>query len=314
MPSRVSAIPSVGNGRRAVPGWNDGTVERWHSCCLAQLDCLHASIVGYTIHAYTFPIAPSDRVKGLAVVFSSLTAEEWAAALDAVAAEVLDQARVHQPPIDSLNVAKAVGLTVTTDDQQRGRARYVRLRGYRGRASRPTVLLRSDPRAERRQWALAHEIGEHVAHRVFHHLGADPRTVSPRVREAVANQMAGRLLLPTPWFSADAVASDWDLLALKARYTTASHELIARRMLEFPPAAIVSIFDQGRLSFRRGNMPGRMPPPSLEEIHCWKSVHRGNRPDEAPHGTYRIRGWPVHEPDWKREILRTEIACDPASA
>jgi hypothetical protein len=245
-------------------------------------------------------------------MFSCLTAEEWAAALDAVAVEVLDAAHADHPPVDAVALASALGLTVATDDRQQGRARYVRLRGLRGRASRPTVLLRPDPRAERRQWALAHEIGEHVAHRVFHGLGADPRTVSPLVRESVANQMAGRLLLPSAWFAADAASADWDLLTLKARYNTASHELIARRMLEFPPAAMITIFDQGRLYFRRGNVPGRTPPPSPEEIRCWKAVHRSGQPGEASHDMARIRAWPIHEPDWKREILRTEIACEPA--
>lgn len=243
-------------------------------------------------------------------MLSSLTAEEWAAGLDAVAADVLEKTRIVCPPVDAHAIADALGLTVAIDDRQQGRARYVRLRGYRGRVSRPTVLLWPDPRLERRQWALAHEIGEHVAHRVFHHLDVDPRTVSPRVRETVANQMASRLLLPTAWFAADAADSDWDLLALKARYHTASHELIARRMLEFPPAAIISIFDDQRLTFRRGNVPGRAPPLSAEEIRCWKAVRRGNRPGEAAQETGRIRGWPVHEPDWKREILRTEIAWE----
>lgn len=247
-------------------------------------------------------------------MFSSLTAEEWAGGLDAVAAEVLDAAGVDRPPVDAPVLAQAMGLTVALDDRQQGRARCVRLRGFRGRASRPTVLLWPDPRAERRQWALAHEIGEHVAHRVFHQLGVDPRVVSPQIREVVANQMANRLLLPTAWFAADAAASDWDLLALKARYATASHELIARRMLEFPPPAILSIFDRGHLSFRRGNMPGRVPPLAPEEFRCWKSVHCRNRPEEASQGQNRVRVWPVHEPDWKREILRTEIATEPAWA
>jgi len=247
-------------------------------------------------------------------MFSSLTAEEWAAGLDAVTMQVLDAAGVDHPPVDAMAVARALGLTVATDDRQQGRARYVRLRGLRGRASRPTVLLRPDPRAERRQWALAHEIGEHVAHRVFHGLDADPRIASHRVREAVANQMAGRLLLPTAWFAADAAAEDWDLLALKARYSTASHELIARRMLELPAAAIISIFDQGQLHFRRGNVPGRVPAPSPEEIRCWKAVHRGDPAEQSAGGAMRIRGWPIHEPGWKREILRTEITCEPAWA
>jgi Zn-dependent peptidase ImmA (M78 family) len=245
-------------------------------------------------------------------MFSCITMEEMAVGLDAVAVELLEAAGTVRPPVDALAVARAAGLTVTTDDQQQGRARYVRLRGLRGRASRPTVVLRPEPRPERRHWAVAHEIGEHVAHRILHRLGVDPRTVSPNAREAVANQMAGRLLLPTAWFASDAATEDWDLVALKSRYSTASHELIARRMLELSAPAVISIFDQGRLYFRGSNLPGRVPPPTGDEIRCWKSVHRRNRPHESANPTARIRGWPIHEPGWKREILRFEVTCETA--
>lgn len=247
-------------------------------------------------------------------MFCGMTAEEVAAGLDAIAMEVLGSARVQGPPVDPVRLAQALGLVVVLDGQQGVRGRYVRLRGPRGRMSRPTVLLRPDPRPERRHWALAHEIGEHVAHRVFQYLGIDLRLAVPQAREFVANQMAGRLLLPTVWFEADALATQWDLLALKARYATASHELIARRMLEFPSPAIITIFDQGAVTFRKSNVPGRVPPCSADEIGCWQEVHREHRPAEAILGSTRVRGWPVHEPGWKREILRTELACEPAWA
>jgi len=247
-------------------------------------------------------------------VFSSLTVEEWAGGLDAVATQVLQAAGVDGPPVDAIGVARALGLRVAVDDGQPCRARYVRLRGRRGGPSRPAILVRSDPRLERRQWAVAHEIGEHVAHRVFRVFGVDPRTVSPAIREAVANQMAGRLLLPTAWFAAAAASADWDLGALKDRFSTASHELIARRTLELPSPAIIAVFDQGRLTWRRGNVPGRLPPPSPDEIRCWNVVHREGRPEQTAHAVGRIRGWPVHEPGWKREILRTEIAWESAWA
>ncbi len=245
-------------------------------------------------------------------MFSSLTVEEWSHGLDSVASQVLQAAGVHGPPVDAFALARALDLTVAWDDNQQGRARYVRLRLRRGRPSRPTILLRADPRFERRHWAVAHEIGEHVAHRVFRLLGIDARAVSPKVREVVANQMAGRLLLPTAWFEAAAAACDWDLVALKARFATASHELIARRSLELPAPAIITIFDQGRLTWRRGNVPGRLPPLLSEEIQCWNVVHRHGRPDQTAYANGRVRGWPVHEPGWKREILRTEIAWEPA--
>jgi hypothetical protein len=240
-------------------------------------------------------------------MFSDVTYEDLAGSLDGVAAEILSEAEAAEPPIDALAVAAALGVDVAIDDRQQGRARFVRLQGVRGRPPRPTILLRSDPRAERRQWALAHEIGEHAAYRVFVRLGVDFREVTANEREAVANSMAGRLLLPTRWFANEAAACGWDLAALKVRYPTASHELIARRMLELPTPVIITIFDQGQLHFRRGNMAARVPPLSAAEMFCWKTVHRRNRPHRASDGPTSIQGWPVHEVGWKREILRTEV-------
>jgi Zn-dependent peptidase ImmA (M78 family) len=240
-------------------------------------------------------------------MFPELTREELAAGLDRVAEEVLEEASVREPPVDALAVAQALGLVVALDDRQEGRARYVRLGDRWAARSRATILLRPEPRFERRQWAVAHEIGEHVAHRVFSHWGTDPRETVVNARELVANALAGRLLLPTAWFATDAAASQWDLFALKARYRTASHELIARRMLECRPAVVISIFDQRRLSFRRSNVSGRVPPPSHAEIECWSSVNESCRPLQTRQGSGLVQGWPVHEEGRQREILRMEI-------
>jgi hypothetical protein len=236
-----------------------------------------------------------------------LTREELSAGLDTVALAVLAEAGVEAPPIDAFEVARRLEITVALDDRQQGRARYVRLGSRRPARQRATILLRPDVRQERRQWAVAHEIGEHAAHRVFATWGIDPREVPVQTREEVANHLAGRLLLPTAWFAADAVRALWDLIALKARYATASHELIARRMLECRPPVIISIFDQRSLYFRRSNLPGRVPPLSPAEMQCWRAVHDRNHPHQAHAGPRTVQGWPVHEDGWKREILRAEV-------
>ncbi len=240
-------------------------------------------------------------------MLAEYTCEELTAGLDRVVENTLAHGGIQTPPVDAFALARALGLALAWDDRQEGRARYVRLSGRRAGAARATILLRPDPRFERQQWAVAHEIGEHVACHVFAQWGVDPRETSPDTRETVANNLAGRLLLPTAWFVADAAACHWDLIVLKARYRTASHELIARRMLECPPPVIISIFDHRKIIFRRSNLPGRAPPASTAEMDCWRDVHCGEHPQQVQAGPRLIQGWPIHEEGWKREILRTEL-------
>ena len=59
------------------------------------------------------------------------TREELAAGMDAVAMEILSDAGREGPPVDALEVARQLGITVAMDDRQQGRARFVRLNGRR---------------------------------------------------------------------------------------------------------------------------------------------------------------------------------------
>jgi hypothetical protein len=245
-------------------------------------------------------------------MLAEFTREELAAGLDAVVDELFAESGVEAPPIDAFAIARALGLAVAWDDSQMERARNVRLQSRRTSLPRGTILLRPDPRSERRQWAVAHEIGEHVAHRAFAAWGVDPRETAPNAREAVANALAGRILLPTSWFMLDARQMQWDLLAIKRRYPSASHELIARRMLECPPPVVITIFDRDRMTFRRGNLRGRTPPLSAAEKAAQQRTHEGGESCRRKSDNCRISAWPVHEADWKREILRTEVDEEPA--
>lgn len=238
-------------------------------------------------------------------MFAQQTTEEMAYALDDVAFDLLAQAEVTQPPVDCLELADRLGMAVATDGRQQSRARFVRLASVAGNGM-DSIFLRPEPRWERRQWAVAHEIGEWVAHRVFDKLALDPREAPPSLREQVANLLASRLLLPTDWFAADAERAGWDLAILKRRYATASHELVARRMLDFSPPVVVTVFDQGELTWRRSNVPGRPPALTDWEQACLDRVRTTAAPQQSERGFSRVAGWPVHEPTWRREILRTE--------
>jgi Zn-dependent peptidase ImmA (M78 family) len=243
-----------------------------------------------------------------------LTPDEFAAALDACAVEVLWEAAVEGPPVDAELVAQRLGLVVAQDESMPCRGRFVRLTGRAFAApGQGTILVGPAERPERRQWAVAHEIGESVAHRVSATLGIRSEAVPPDARELVANHLASCLLLPRNWFAADGVAFDWDLFALKERYATASHELIARRMLEMNPPVVITLCDLGRVQWRRGNLPGRVPRMLPEEQAAWQRSHAGGAIasetlDPAATGLERVRAWPVHEPDWKREIVRSDVA------
>jgi IrrE N-terminal-like domain len=235
-----------------------------------------------------------------------LTPEEFSDTLDEVAAEALARMPLEETPIDALQLARALGLAVAWDEHQLGRGRIAHLSGHAGGRTQGSILLRPEPRRERRHWAIAHEVGEYCAHRVFERLSVDPLEAPHAAREAVANRLAGRLLLPRDWFARDGRETGWDLFELKARYDTASHELIARRMLDFGSRVIITIFDHGRQTFRRGNLPFRLPPPTELEITAWRVAHEQSLAATEEDFARRVQSWPVHEPDWKREILRTE--------
>jgi len=39
-------------------------------------------------------------------------------------------------------------------------------------------------------------------------------------------------------------------------------------------------------------------------------VQRYSRPAEVNEGAWRVQGWPVHQVDWRREILRSQVEED----
>jgi hypothetical protein len=234
---------------------------------------------------------------------------EWTDTLDATAAEVLRRAGIKKPPIDAIEVARRLGCAVLWDARQSGRARIATVRVGSGCRRESAIFLRPDPRPERIQWAVAHELGEQCAGEVCRRLGIDAGESFADQREQIANALATRLLLPAKWFASDAAALDFDLVQLKYRYSTASHELIARRMLDLAQPILMTIFDHGKQQFRRWNRPQRPPAISKVELQAWQRAHESGEAVRE-HASPRIDVWPVHEPGWKREILRLELPTD----
>ncbi len=181
-------------------------------------------------------------------MLSEIPDDEFAAAIDACAAEVLWEAGVTEPPIDALVVAEQLQLVVARDYAMPYRGRFVRLASHESDGGgQSTIVVGTAERPEREQWAVAHEIGESAAYRVFERLGVSFDESLATAREQVANRLSSAILLPRRWFAVDGREYDWDLLELKERYATASHELIARRTLEMRPAIVITVCDHGRI-------------------------------------------------------------------
>lgn len=223
--------------------------------------------------------------------------DTWLTTLDEVADEVLELGGIGRPPIDALALAERLRIGVALDGGQSARGRLKQFDGHL------SIFLKPDDRKERLQWATAHELGEVVAYRVFERLDCSPDEVDPRSREEVANLLASRILLPRQWFFADAEQVGYDLRQLKELYRTASHELIAWRLLDGDRPAIVTVFDQGRMTRRRSNYEGRSPSLSELERQCWRQAHETGRPTATANSELEVHAWPIRENGWTREIL-----------
>jgi predicted transcriptional regulator len=182
----------------------------------------------------------------------------------------------------------------------------------RGRAQRAAgkrqIYLRPEPSEERHQWTVAHEIGEHLKSAMLEKVGIAPGETPAMAGESLANLFAHRLLVPSRWFAEDAGSFDHDLLALKQRYRTASHEVLAWRFLDLPEPCVVTVVDKGVI-FRRRSSGGPVKTRELAgpERRCQERVNRTGKPQEIRADGWTVQGWPVHRQDWKREILRSVV-------
>ncbi len=165
------------------------------------------------------------------------------------------------------------------------------------------ILVRPDARDERECFALAHEIGEaRAVADILERLPDD--TADERRREQLANLFAGRLLCPRQWFAAEVARSGFRLRDLKAVFVTASHEVIARQFLQDETPTVITIVDQGRVCARLGNVGYEWRLLPLERT-VWEECRRTARDVRRRQGSLSVEACPVHEPEWRREILRT---------
>lgn len=231
-----------------------------------------------------------------------LTREEVIETVDRVIEELLDAAGLIRPPVDTIKLAQGhLGMIVCLDRRQQQRGRAQRSQG------RKQIFLRPEPSEERHQWTVAHEIGEHLKADLLRRLDIAPTETRAMAGESLANLFAHHLLVPTSWLREDAPSVEYDLLELKNRYSTASHEVLAWRLLDLPSPCIITVVDNGHIHRRRSNAwPVRKEMHPVEQ-ECQKYVHHFSRPRIVREGGWNVQGWPVHQSDWKREVLRSVV-------
>jgi hypothetical protein len=222
-----------------------------------------------------------------------LTQEDVCRAIDALVEELLEEGGVSEPPVDAVALARHLGLEPAGE------------RGRRGRA-RPEFVNAHEATPEQRQREAAIELAEHLHGDLLDRLGVEegPR---PMFGESLTRLFAERLLLPQAWLAGEARVCGYDLFELKGRFSTASHEAIAMRLLDLDQACIVTVVDNERVTRRRANSGnvGRELAPA--EAACLRQVQKYSRPCRVSDGGLDVRGWPIHKADWKREILRSVI-------
>jgi hypothetical protein len=179
-------------------------------------------------------------------------------------------------------------------------------------AGRRQIFLRPEPTEERHQWTVAHEIGEHLKPDLLRRLGIPPEQTRAMTGESLANLFANHLLVPALWFGDDARACGHDLLGLKKRYATASHEVLAWRLLDLPDPCIITVVDNDHVHRRRSNAWPVRRELAAAERQCQQYVNHYSRPRVVREGGWTVQGWPVHRPDWKREVLRSVVEADGA--
>lgn len=233
-------------------------------------------------------------------MLDELPRDDVTAVIDQMVDELLAASKLGQPPVDTIALAQQhLGMVVVLDERQPQRGRAQRALGKK------QIYLKPEPREERHQWTVAHEIGEHLKSELLARLHIEPSQARAMAGESLANLFAYRLLVPTCWFVEDAKSLEHDLLALKKRYATSSHEVLAWRFLDLPAPCVVTIIDNERIHRRRSNAwPTKRVLLPIEE-QCWKQVHEHGKPKTMRGDDWTVTCWPVHELAWKREILRS---------
>lgn len=224
------------------------------------------------------------------------TLHGWKDACDDFVDDTLAEVGLVDPPVDAFQVAAHLGLDIVLNKTSFSRARLKSIAGRR------QIVVNDESRSEAVQWAVAHEIGEQIAPQIVARTGST-EPVRGFLREQIASEFAGRLLLPRRWFFDAIEETEADIFQMKKQFATSSFELILLGMLRSPDLTVVQIFDEWGNARRFSNSNERQANKPCE-LDAWQHCHFTGEAVDFIEDGFRVQCWPLHEENRKRELMR----------
>lgn len=216
-----------------------------------------------------------------------------------LADELIERAGFTGPPIDLNRLAEALCVPVEHDPTLKVRGKIV------GEAGRAKIILGPAERPEREQSALGHELAEYVRAEIRAKLG---RLVDEEL-EKWCDVLMAYLLTPAIYFDDVRRQCGGCVYRIKKSFSTASHELIANRLVEYEDdPAVLWVVDNNRWRKSVTTQHWSLKPTKLEE-EVQRIANASGEFERREDGALSVRCWPVHEPGWQRELIITTMAA-----
>jgi hypothetical protein len=230
--------------------------------------------------------------------------EELVEVIDRLVAGLLERAGVVAPPVDALAVAEhhlgiPVEVVEPAEEDESGRRRP-RSRS----ASGGGIQLTTDMSDEQQQRAAADGIARLLIPEIYSKVGVMAGSESKQFAAHVRALTVARVLIPSKLLRAALRDCKFDVPALHERFSTASMEAVAARLLDLDDPCVIATVDDGVVASRRSN---RIPVNrKLEEAEqeCVDRVMELDLPHRARVGEWTAWGWPVPNRPFRRIILR----------
>ena len=222
-------------------------------------------------------------------------------AIDRVVGSYLESMRLFQPPVDWVELALSIpGIQRETAHEATGLSR-------KRAASKGKLLLGDSLKEESRQRLAAQAIAHFLLPRVGDILGAESGEKLPA---GWVRALVDRLMVPPLWFRDIWRNVEGDFAKVLTRFAFTPMELVAQRLLDSAEPTVLSIIDHGTLAHRASNGPraGKVLWPVEKE--CREYVAHFSRARRISQGGMTVWGWPIHQSDWKKEVLRTVLSED----